>query len=137
MDLVGFFAELRHGMPEGGSIRNALATPLNARDRVVVAQYLRSASVLVATSQRAGDALDISLADVSGISIRTDGLAMWPEDLAYYVETYGVAVPDDLVARARLGAPTALSVEELMEIASMVWEAGSTSHGTSSAASGE
>lgn len=121
MDEIGFFRELRHGSADGPSIGDAVAIPLAPKDRVVVARYLRSASVLVATSQRVGDVLDRSLGDVSGISIRTDGIAMWPEDLAYYVQTYGVAVPADLVERARQGGPRKLSIEELMTIAALVW----------------
>ncbi len=42
---------------------------------------------------------------------------VWSEDLAYDVRRYGARVPDEIVARARAGAPPRLSPEGLIAVA--------------------
>lgn len=111
---IGFYRQLRHGQPDGPDLeaQRAKGEPVDEATRRSVAQYLRECYVIAATSQRAGDALNPSKADVSPINIHTDGTYVWPEDLAYYVETYGVPVPTDLVLRARTGYTPQLDRDE-------------------------
>ena len=50
-----------------------------------------------------------------GIAIASKGMEM-PEDLAYYVETYGVRPPAALLNRAMHGSPPSVPRERLDEI---------------------
>lgn len=118
---VGFYRELRHGDPEGPSLREAIADPLSPEDREAVAHYLDAGAVVVATTERADDLLDPQRREISGISIRTDGSLAWSEDLAYYVRTYGARVPDDLVTAARTGALPDVDDETLRRVADDLW----------------
>jgi hypothetical protein len=63
----------------------------------------------------AHDCLDDAKPAVARREIATDGQWVWPRDLAYYVETYGVALPDDFIQnmRQRRWQPPTLSSEEL------------------------
>jgi hypothetical protein len=115
--LLGFFRELRHGDPEGPSIDEALADPLEPALRDTVARYLEQGSVVVATTARADDVLEPARRDVSGINVLSDGTDVWSEDFAYYVRRYGARVPDEIVARARAGAPPRLSPEAIVAVA--------------------
>lgn len=114
---AGFFRELRHGNPEGPSLREALQQPLDEGVRAQVAAYLRSGAVIAATTAQADDVLDPTRTAVSGICVRTDGSYAWSEDLAYYVETYGVAVPPGLVEAALAGEPPVLGPDERAKLA--------------------
>lgn len=111
---LGFFQELRHGHPDGGSIHESIEPEMPPDERQRVAEYLRGGAILAATSQREMDVIAPNL-DAGPVSVRTDGRYYWPEDLAYYVVTYGVAVPDDLRAQAAAGPPRTLTHEELMD----------------------
>lgn len=121
VERLGFFRELRHGDPSGPSLREAVSEPLPADVRERVASYLAAGPVVVATTQRADDALDPSKTEVSGISVRTDGVRVWSEDLAYYVRTYGARVPAALVDAALSGLPPALDDAELTRIGETLW----------------
>ncbi|MEO8829942.1 hypothetical protein [Lapillicoccus sp.] len=120
MRRIGFFAQLRHGRPDGPDLAaEAERAELAPERRQAVATYLRECPVVAATSERAGDALDAAKTDVSGINIHTDGEFVWPEDLAYYAETYGVGVPDEIVERAERGGVPVLDDEQMGAV--MTW----------------
>lgn len=114
---VGFFRELSRGRPDGPSLVDAFDDGMPSEVRAAVAHYLRVAPVLAATSERTRDVFDPDGPEVSNINVHTDGVFRWPEDLAYYVEKYGVRLPSELVNRALAGEPPSLSVEQLMEFA--------------------
>ena len=102
--VIGFYAQLRHGDPEGPDLMAAVRRPVENLPRRAVARYLRSCLVLAATSETSMDAIDSSDVSPLPINIHTDGRYVWPEDLAHYVEKYGVSVPADLVERAVRGS---------------------------------
>ncbi len=116
MKSLGFYRQLRHGYPQGPDLTAAADGSLPSRARTEVARYLRDCPVVAATTQRADDVLDPRQTNVSGINIHTDGTYVWPEDLAYYVERYGVAVPDDLAERAHRDEIPELDQEEMGRI---------------------
>jgi hypothetical protein len=92
---AGFFRELRHGDPVGPSLahqRDRVAAP----DRARIAQYLRGGSVLASTGKFVDDWFEASNVDIAPLDVRTDGTWVWPGDLPYYVERYGVALPEEL-----------------------------------------
>ncbi len=87
-----------------------------ARQRSQVARYLRAGSVF--ESYRAGTfcrfACDIP-ARVLGRRDLTDGVWVWPEGLAHYVEAHSVRLPDRFarhVARAKLPEPIVIAERE-------------------------
>ena len=93
---VGFFRELRHGDPTGPSL-DASRYALPADERGRVARYLRGGAILAATGTVVGDWFDPRVDPVISLGLATDGTWVWPSDLAYYVERYGVGVPDELL----------------------------------------
>jgi hypothetical protein len=98
---VGFFRELRHGEPEGPSLIEAIR-PKADYDRRLVVSYLRSSPILFAYPGVVRDVLDSSRLIIGAGHIRTDGVWAWPEDLAYYVEHYNVALPSEFLEHVKL-----------------------------------
>ncbi|WP_051267096.1 hypothetical protein [Nakamurella lactea] len=117
LDRVGFFRELPHGDADGPELTEAIAEPLPADQREVVANYLDRGSVLVATTGTADDVLSPDRRAVADISMHTDGTALWPGDLGYYVRNYGARVPKALLDRAMAGPPPPLTDDELAGLA--------------------
>jgi hypothetical protein len=94
---VGFFRELRHGMPDGPSLHDAVGTlPADLHDRVW--RYLESGAVLVASSGIVDDVLDPDRQAVATPDMMTDGTWLWPRDLAYYVANHQVGLPAEFLA---------------------------------------
>lgn len=91
----GFFRELRHGDPTGVSIKDSEG-PVKERRRV--ADYLASGQVLVAAPGWA-NCLDPSCTAQLVFHVLTDGVWMWPMDLAHYVWHHGVVVPHAMLDR--------------------------------------
>jgi len=99
---VGYFRELRHGMSNGPSLRGAVAKGEYTADKTTLLAYLRAGLVYVASPGVGTDVLDETGKKISGqIHALTDGRWMWPADLAYYVETYDVALPDQFLLDLR------------------------------------
>jgi hypothetical protein len=95
---VGFFRELRHGLPDGPSLREAMRDESDPFEAPVIA-YLRGAATLVTTGRMAQDVL-AHVSDIAPLATLTDGEWMWPADLAYYVETYHVRLPAEFLEHA-------------------------------------
>ena len=111
---VGFFRELRHGEPDGPSLKVELGQLRADPERLAV--YLETASVLAANGP-----FDDVLSGrewVGELDIQTDGDYEWPSDLAYYVREYRVGVGEDFVAHCeRHGwSPRILAEDELIAL---------------------
>lgn len=89
---VGFYAELRHGDPQGQSLAAQSREQPTPHEAEIV-RYLRAAPVLVASPGPVGDVRDPAAGFVGTRSIHTDGVWCWPGDLAYYVGRYHLALP--------------------------------------------
>jgi len=68
-----------------------------AGNKQEVVAYLRSATTFIYSPGREEDHFDPRKSAGSS-SIVTDGVWVWPASLAYYVETYDVALPPDFEA---------------------------------------
>jgi hypothetical protein len=114
---VGFFRELRHGNADGPSIRDSQRNSAQP-DETRIVQYLNAGATLAATGSVVDDALDVTKKAVAPLEIVTDGIWVWPRDLAYYVEHYHIVLPSAFVEymRTRSWNPPSLSREDLIRI---------------------
>lgn len=95
---VGMFHELGYGEDYPSLTAARRNEPWPDQDRV--AAYLRAAPKATISPGYEQDVFDPSRT-AGTPAMRTDGTYVWPETLAYYVETYNVAVPDELVSHIR------------------------------------
>lgn len=112
---VGFFRELKHGRADGPSLREAMrdkGKPGESR----IAAYLRAAPIMFHALGPVTDVLTPKGDYICAPNIHTDGAYAWPEDLAYYVERYHVALPAEFLAHlsaAKWTAPAAVDTSTL------------------------
>lgn len=113
---VGFFRELRHGFPDGPSLHACKRGDWNGAGQAV--SYLRKGNVVAATGSLADDVLDPKKTRVAPLAVLSDGIWVWPADLAYYVETYACELPPDFVnhMREQGWTPRVLTPEELIQL---------------------
>ncbi len=82
------------------------ATPLRGRLspelRSPVASYLRAGAILFAIMEYTDDVLEQRFGVSGGSAVLSDGRYYWRLDAADYVETYGLAVPEDALDHMRL-----------------------------------
>jgi hypothetical protein len=97
---VGFFAELKHGDPDGPSLREARCAGAQP-DEERIAGYLNGGAVLATTGRLVDDILDPTQRGVALLETRTDGEWLWPGDLGYYLLTYHISLPLDFLEHAR------------------------------------
>jgi len=118
---IGFFRELRHGEPAGPSLRELVNSSPGPNETELVS-FLRGGSLLATTGRLAHDVLEGERNPSEVLAVLTDGVWMWPSDLAYYVERYHVRLPEDFVNHAaRLAwTPPEISRERLIELGSQV-----------------
>lgn len=112
---IGFFRELKHGNPTGPSLREAQRMHRWAHQAEIV-DYLKNGVLLVASMGVVTDILGGGDRIIGSPSILTDSVFAWPEDLAYYVDTYNVAVPDSFIENAikkKWSMPTSIDVHML------------------------
>lgn len=107
---VGFFNELRHGDKDGPSLREAVAKAAQPDEGKLVA-YLRAGKVYIATPGITRDVLQEKGQVIGPPNMTTDGVYLWPADLAYYVETYHAKLPEDFVAHAKANGWTVPEVD--------------------------
>ena len=93
---VGFFSELLHGEPFGGSLKASVSDTPQENERKIV-EYLRSGTVFVAAPGLTKDVLNKDQTIIGALSILTDGTWCWPSDLPHYVEKYHARVSADVL----------------------------------------
>ena len=98
--LVGFFRELRHGRPDGPSLRQAVHAEADI-DEARVVEYLRSGSTITVAGRLTSDVLSGSPDAVLPLGVLTDGVWIWPADLEYYVEQYHARLPSEFLEHAK------------------------------------
>jgi hypothetical protein len=94
-----FDAHDRDGRAVFGPDRERLADPAERRALV---RYLRAGRLVIATPGKDRDRLVPELGRVVPLGFRTDGVWVWSEAIAYYVEKHGIA--PDPVLRAHAAA---------------------------------
>jgi len=96
----GFFRELEHGDPQGGSIHDLMRAEPGA-DEEQLARYLVSGVPIFGGSGVFHDVVSGSSRVIGAYQLLTDGTWIWPSDLAYYLRTYHLALPEQLVDHVR------------------------------------
>lgn len=114
---VGFFRELRHGSADGPSLeqsRRETAQP----DEAGIVQYLETGAALSVSGSMADDYFDLSKKAIATLETVTDGVWLWPRDLAYYVRNYHVELPPEFIAHMRGSGwrPPAFTQDELVRV---------------------
>jgi hypothetical protein len=98
MRVVGLFRELGRGIDQSVQSIHA-AAGLLPRDKVVsVTEYLRSGVPVFDVMEASVDPFDNSVRIDGGPSLISDGVWVWRNDLAYFVEKYKVALPDEFLS---------------------------------------
>ncbi len=111
---VGFFSETPHGEPTDPSLAASRAA-IPAANEALLAAYLESGEVYIATPALAVDVLD-GRTRIGPASYLTDGRYVWPGDAAYYVRTYHVRLPHEFAQHASANSwrvPTPIELSQL------------------------
>lgn len=93
---VGFYREFSYGDQNDPSITDAIRETTDYEKENVV-NYLRSAPLLSVAPGLSRDVIDPLHPVIGTLSIRTDGIWEWPEDLAYYIEKYDLFLPTEFI----------------------------------------
>lgn len=97
---VGFFRELADDEPGLPSLRDAVR-PVAHPDAERIVAYLKAGVGLAGVGCYVGDVLNPSAQFAISPGLETDGVWLWRADLAYYVATYHVELPDEFVTHMR------------------------------------
>ena len=93
---VGFFKEMDHGIDTEGTIMDYIDKGNKSED-VDIYKYLESGIEIIVVPETCYDVIDREKG-ISGVSSEyTDGIWIWPGDLAYYVKNYNLKLPDDFI----------------------------------------
>ena len=98
---VGYFRELRHGLPDGPSLGLSAGRGGYLEDKARLISYLKSGVVYIASPGVGFDVLSNDGTLSGPFHALTDGAWMWPADLAYYVDRYDVELPNGFLSHAR------------------------------------
>lgn len=100
MKAIGLFRELSRDMDRSVQSIHAAVGTLEDEAVMRVVEYLRSGIPVFDVMEATVDPLDSSVSISGGPSLISDGVWVWREDLAYYVERYKVGLPSDFVSFA-------------------------------------
>ncbi len=114
---LGFFRELKHGDPDGPWFHE-MRDGYGDGNRSAPVRYLTNGALLAASGTPACDEFDPSHPLIGPLYVLTDGTWIWPSDLPYYVDRYGVALPEEFLVHAgrQQWTPPQLSHEDLVRI---------------------
>lgn len=94
LSTIGYYNEMPHGQAQDPSMREFIKQE-DPEQVEAICHYLRQGTMLVASPGETTDVLDPEKGFSGTASAYTDGKWVWPGDLAYYVETYLLRIPDD------------------------------------------
>ncbi len=100
LNLEGFFREMEHAKQDLPSVHERIGA-LDSAVKQALVDYLRAGAGVAMAPGLATDIVDPSAGSAGALGILTDGEWVWPNELAYYVERYDIALSDEFVAHAR------------------------------------
>jgi len=92
----GFFREMPHGEESDPSIFDYTERS-GEKEAEKIFQYLNEGKVLVACGGIAIDIINPSNGFAGCPELKTDGIWVWPGDLAYYVKQYHLALDKEFI----------------------------------------
>jgi hypothetical protein len=93
---VGFFKELPYGDQFGASLKEVISK-FSGSDIGKVSSYLKSGVAFVVAPGTSRDILSGHDEIIGSLALLTDGIFLWPSDLAYYVDNYQIDLPSELM----------------------------------------
>ena len=97
---AGFIREFGYDDAEAPSLKDGVGK-LTSGDIPKIVIYLKSGVPLIVTPGSANDVLSEDIISVGPPHIMTDGVWMWRNDLAYYVEKYRIELPEAFIAHMK------------------------------------
>ena len=91
---LGNYREFAHGDPNGESLRDHLSKVEQEHEAQIIA-YLQSGYITAVAACIVQDVLDESIKLPVGFYQQTDFVWSWYSDLAYYVKTYHLTLPEE------------------------------------------
>lgn len=107
---IGFYSELSHGSPEGGSILSAKGRLCGVSPNEAAA-YLRGGKIIATAPKISSDYFTGD--HIGGLRIMQSGQYIYPSDLIYYVEKYGVGLPEELICAIQKSSKKSNVLERL------------------------
>ena len=102
MKVVGLFRELGSGIDASVQSIHRLVGNLPSDSVDVVVSYLKSGVPIFDVMEGTIDPLDNSVVIEGGPSLVSDGVWVWRNDLAYFVEKYRVGLPAEFLEQVFL-----------------------------------
>lgn len=94
---VGYYKEMPHGHETGNSIFDFINKGSQEYiDKIY--QYLKSGVEFVVSPEVTHDIITPEKGTSGIASSYTDGIWLWPGDLAYYVKNYNLKLPDEFIS---------------------------------------
>ncbi|MCR5627408.1 MAG: hypothetical protein K6F99_08820 [Lachnospiraceae bacterium] len=94
---VGYYKEMPHGRKTNNSILDSInkEKPENIEK---IYQYLRGGVEFIVSPEITQDIIAPEKGTSGIASSYTDGIWLWPGDLAYYVKNYNLKLPDEFIS---------------------------------------
>ncbi|MCR4597550.1 MAG: hypothetical protein K5678_00790 [Acetatifactor sp.] len=97
---VGYFKEMSQGRETDGSIYDSVGKG-NPDETEKICQYLDSGIEFVVSPGKTYDVINPENGTAGISSSYSDGVWLWPGDLAYYVRKYNVKLPEEFISAMR------------------------------------
>ncbi len=94
---VGYYKEMPHGSKTSNSIFDFINKG-SQEDIDKIYQYLKSGVEFVVSPEVTHDIITPEKGTSGIASSYTDGIWLWPGDLAYYVKNYNLKLPDEFIS---------------------------------------
>ena len=91
---VGYYKEMPHGQETDPSMEEFLNQE-DPEQAEMICDYLRNGSALIVSPGETVDVLHPERGFSGTATAYTDGTWVWPGDLAYYVESYLLKIPEE------------------------------------------
>ena len=94
---IGYYKEMPHGRDTDNSIMDFINK--ESQDKVdKIYQYLKSGVEFIVSPEITQDIITPERGTSGVASSYTDGIWLWPGDLAYYVKNYNLKLPEEFIS---------------------------------------
>ena len=94
---VGFYKEMPHAENTDPSILDCIHKADYSDETAQICSYLKNGTIYIACCGVCYDVIDQEKGVAGVPSLLTDGVWIWPGDLAYYVENYNLNLPANFI----------------------------------------